>query len=152
MFRRSVIWFALALAMRSPAAVQAQQDYPKAVVKSFDQDTVLAALTLECGLSKLSLIKSDKHGALFVRDEGTVLVSGRTVPIQREVTFHFEKAKTGTRVVATEELVIQQPGAEERQKPDQLHLATDLQDLLLRVKSRVGPGATKPADSTSAAY
>jgi hypothetical protein len=150
MLRRSAILLALALTARLPGTVAAQIDPPKVVAKSFDQDSVLAALTAECEPAKLLLVKSDKHAALFTRDEGTVLVSGRQVPLKREVTFHFEKARTGTRLVATEELVLVTGGGEERQPPDIYHLATDLQDVLNRVKARIGPGAAAVTDSTAA--
>lgn len=150
MLRRSIVLLALAAGL--PATASAQQDHPKIVAKTFDQDSVLAALKAECPASQFSFVKADKHGAVFIRDEGTVLVSGRQVPLQREVTFHFEKAKTGTRVVATEELVLHPPGGgEDRQTPDQFHLANDLQDLLNRVKTAVGPGTGKATDSTAAA-
>lgn len=141
---------ALALALSLPGAASAQMTYPKVVAKTFDQDSVQAALTLESEAVKFVLVKADKHGAIFTREEGSVVENGRQVQIQREVTFHFEKAKTGIRVVATEELIVHAPGGADDRRPVTLETrAPDLQDVLNRVKARIGPGASGTPDSAA---
>jgi hypothetical protein len=80
-----------------------------------------------------------------------VVENGRQVQVRREVTFHFEKAKTGIRIVATEELIVQAPGgADDRRPVIPETRAPDLQDILNRVKSRIGPGGSAAPDSSAA--
>ncbi len=147
MIRRLIL--ALALTAGTPSLALAQQDFPRAVIKTFDLDTVTSLLQQEGQKHELVLKTADKHVAIFERTEGTTLVGGRQVPLIRVVTFHFEKAKTGTRVIATEELVGRQPGgAEAPIKIDINTRATDLQDLLLAAKARSMPVGAAP-DSTA---
>jgi len=148
--RHSIALLGLMLVLRPPASASAQQTLPKVVAKTFDEDSVKAALQVECEASKLVLAKADKHGAIYTRDEGSVVENGRQVQVQREVTFHFEKAKTGTRIVATEELILHAPGgADDRRAVTLETRAPDLQDVLNRVKSRIGPGASAAPDSAA---
>jgi hypothetical protein len=147
MLRRFAVPLVLALAARFPATAAAQVDYPKIVVHAFAPDSVTDALTAEAAPHKLTFVSADKHAAIYRRDEGTVMIGGRQTPVVREVTFHYEKAKTGTRVVATEVLILMVPGAEDRREPNKEDHATDLQDLLNATRARVDGARAAPADS-----
>lgn len=131
-----------------PGTAAAQQDLAKAVIKTFDLDSVLAYLKAEAPGHQLDFIVSDKHGATFERNEGNVLSNSRQVPLIREVLFHFEKAKTGTRVIATETLIVRNPGGQDvRHEVDQTNKATDLQEMLNNAKAKSMP----PGSDTSKA-
>ncbi|MEP6474851.1 MAG: hypothetical protein ABJC74_14100 [Gemmatimonadota bacterium] len=148
MTRRLILTLVLTVAI--PSLASAQQDFSKAVIKTFDLDTVTSLLQQEGLKHELVLKMADKHVAIFERTEGTTLVGGRQVPLIRVVTFHFEKARTGTRVIATEELVARQPGgAETPIKIDINSRATDLQDLLLAAKAKSMPAGAAPDSSAS---
>ena len=149
LFRRFLAPLALGLALVNPGRAAAQQDFPKVVAKTFDLDSVQAALKTECDASGMVQVQSDKKAAIYRRDEGTTMQNGRQVQVQREITFHFEKAKTGTRIVATDEFVLKAPGGGEDRRAVTLETrANDLQDLLLRVKSRLAPVAAHDSAAT----
>jgi len=123
-----------------PSRAVAQQDLAKAVIKTFDLDSVLAFVKAEAFNHQLKLIKSDNHGATFERDEGVTQAGGRQVPIVREVVLHYEKAKTGTRVIATETLIVRAPGGQDiRHDVDHDTKATDLQQMLNDAKAKSMP-------------
>jgi hypothetical protein len=123
-----------------PSRAVAQQDLAKAVIKTFDLDSVLVLLKAEGFNHQLTFIKSDTHGATFEREEGVTQAGVRQVPIIREVVFHYEKARTGTRVVATETLIVRGPGGQEtRHDIDHDTKATDLQQMLNDAKAKSMP-------------
>jgi hypothetical protein len=148
--RPPAVLLVLALSAAVSSTASAQTDYPKSIVHTFALDSVTDALKAEAESHQLKFVSSDKHGAIFRREEGSVLMSGRQTPVVREVTFHFEKAKTGTRVVATEVLILIVPGAEDRRTPSPEDRATDLQDLLLRTRARVDGAKAATSDSAAA--
>jgi hypothetical protein len=134
------------VALAAPAGGQTER--AKVTVTSEARDTILAALRIEAEAAGLTFVQADKNKALFTKDAGHMPVRGRMMPIILEVTFHFEKAKPGTRVIPTEELVARQGGAfEERRRPKPRDRAHAYQQLLDRTKARLESPKTRAADS-----
>ncbi len=144
--RRAVVLLVLSMVAALPARAAAQQNFAKVVAKTFDTDSVQAALNLECVAAGMVQVQSDNKAAIYRRAEGSTMQGGRQVQVFREITFHFEKAKTGTRIVATDEFVLVTPGGgEDRREVTPENRANDLQDVLNRVKVRLAPAAPDSA-------
>jgi hypothetical protein len=128
--------------------VGAQSDPAKVKLVTENRDSIVAALTREAEASGLTFVKADKNKATFTKDAGQMAVRGRMTAITLEVTFHFDKAKPGTQVVPTEELVAGiGAGFEERRKPNPRERAQVYQQILDRTKAALEGGAAAPSDT-----
>jgi len=138
MHRHRPFGLVLLLALTTYRGADGQRELPKIIVGTLSRDSILDALKAECVQAQLKFEKVDRHGALFTLQAGDLPVNGRIRQVTDEITFRFEDAKPGTRIVVTQELVV---GAgrsfEQRLQPKRDLNAVALQELLARVKARL---------------
>lgn len=121
-----------------PLSAAAQTDRAEVTLASEARDTILAALRVEAEAAGLTFAQADKSKVLFTKDAGNMPVRGRMTPVTLEVTFHFDKAKPGTRVTPTEELVARLSSSiEERRRPNPRDRPQVYQQVLDRTKARL---------------